>query len=1187
MVQASVAHNSKTSRQESQSCLSGPAPMTCVFAHRTATLGEASPRKAAATRSKLGFALLLAGAVFTMGAKWTETPIEDAKSIAGTWKGTYIYSGVTTASVTLMIKPNGAYEGQDDNGFFKGTLQIKEGKILYQSADQRTFTLTLQQREKKRSLKGSDENGELTVSLKPTKQKRAKKSRSKKRKVSLEEAKKITASIIALDYKPPARTINDIIATIGPEQTVPGDCEPDPAFREPMLPGSLDLSRSIARRWVSDDFMKTAVQEFFKGNYAVSIKFAEAAVGIAPMRFNRQMDEYMVEGKRGAFEWAYDSPDGVKRGREKGNAYFIMARYYALAGNFDAAKRALRKGRRYSRAKGIYRLSDLMRDWYKSHELIGKASVAQAAGHSKLAESFYRTVIDEYRMLPEHMTFPTLASDLADVLADQGRLAEAEAEARKALLDGFGYTLESTYFLLRLAGILSAQGRYKDAETLTRRAINIYQVKCAPLASINLALARQRLAEALVGQARWADALAEFEAIEKTVQPVDSETFDRLFGPNVEWALALVESGRAAEAVNRLHLVIAKLKERFGANHYTTAEAQAIRGIALWRTGEKKRALQAMRQALPTLLAYYQDAKSESRELTSQDRRFLRILEAYIGLLIEIRDTPLDARIQKDSVAQAFELADVARGQSVQQALSSSRARAATGNTRLADLARREQDAQRQIGALNDRVAYQTSLSKDQQDPKIISDLQRRIADLRAARDALIDEITRRFPKYAGLIRPKLATVESMRALLRPNEALISTYTVDDRTYVWAIPHKGKVAFAVVPLGQKGLQARVNELREALDPQAETLGDIPAFDVKTAYALYASLLKPVESGWKDAEHLLIVPHGPLGQLPLAVLPTAPATSGKDKRALFSQYKRIPWLARTHAVTVLPSVSSLITLRSLPPLKTIRRPFAGFGDPYFSQAQQAQAETVQLAQLTSGNLTVRGLPLTRRSIPTTRSVSSADLAKLPRLPDTAEEVKSIARALHADLTKDVFIGEQASETQVKTMDLSNRRVIAFATHGLVPGDLDGLTQPALALSSPKVTGGSEDGLLTMGEILGLKLNADWIVLSACNTAAAEGKGAEAVSGLGRAFFYAGARALLVSNWPVETTSAKALTTDLFKRQAKDPALTRAEALQQAMLALIDGPGRTDAQGKTLFSYAHPIFWAPFSLVGDGG
>ena len=121
---------------------------------------------------------------------------------------------------------------------------------------------------------------------------------------------------------------------------------------------------------------------------------------------------------------------------------------------------------------------------------------------------------------------------------------------------------------------------------------------------------------------------------------------------------------------------------------------------------------------------------------------------------------------------------------------------------------------------------------------------------------------------------------------------------------------------------------------------------------------------------------------------------------------------------------------------------------------------------------------------------------------------------------------------------------------------------------------------------MGEILGLKLNADWVVLSACNTGSGQGAGAEAVSGLGQAFFYAGTRALLVSNWPVETTSAKALTTDLFKRQADDPTLTRAEALRQAMLALIDGPGFVD-EGKAVFSYAHPLFWAPLTLIGDGG
>ena len=133
---------------------------------------------------------------------------------------------------------------------------------------------------------------------------------------------------------------------------------------------------------------------------------------------------------------------------------------------------------------------------------------------------------------------------------------------------------------------------------------------------------------------------------------------------------------------------------------------------------------------------------------------------------------------------------------------------------------------------------------------------------------------------------------------------------------------------------------------------------------------------------------------------------------------------------------------------------------------------------------------------------------------------------------ADLTQDIFIGESASELQVKTMDLTDRRIIAFATHALVPGDLDGLDQPALALCSPSVTGDTEDGLLTMGEIMKLKMNAAWVVLSACNTGAADGAGAEAVSGLGRAFFYAGTRAILVSMWPVETTSARNLTHPSF-------------------------------------------------------
>ena len=119
---------------------------------------------------------------------------------------------------------------------------------------------------------------------------------------------------------------------------------------------------------------------------------------------------------------------------------------------------------------------------------------------------------------------------------------------------------------------------------------------------------------------------------------------------------------------------------------------------------------------------------------------------------------------------------------------------------------------------------------------------------------------------------------------------------------------------------------------------------------------------------------------------------------------------------------------------------------------------------------------------------------------------------------------------------------------------------------------------------MDKVIALKLNADWVVLSACNTAAGDGSGSEAVSGLGRAFFFAGAKALLVSNWPVDSVASRQLMTDLFKRQQQTQGLNKSEALRQAMLAQIDLGGVKE--GATMkYSYAHPLFWAPFVVVGD--
>jgi CHAT domain-containing protein len=292
-----------------------------------------------------------------------------------------------------------------------------------------------------------------------------------------------------------------------------------------------------------------------------------------------------------------------------------------------------------------------------------------------------------------------------------------------------------------------------------------------------------------------------------------------------------------------------------------------------------------------------------------------------------------------------------------------------------------------------------------------------------------------------------------------------------------------------------------------------------------------------------------------------------------------------------SVTNLPSVASLAALKTLSAAPEAPRPFIGFGDPWFNaaEAEEAKAESaaLQVADASGGaGVTLRG-KVRFRSAPQTAAAAESELAMLPRLPDTADELRAAARVLKADLNADVFLGTRASEHNVRSLRLDDRRVVMFATHGLVPGDLSGLAEPALALSAPQIAGGGGDGLLTTSKILGLRLNADWVVLSACNTAAGNGAGAEAVSGLGLSFIYAGTRAVLVSNWPVETTSARALTSKTFQQLVAGTGTSRAQALRQAMLALIDGPGYLDPAGHALFSYAHPIFWAPFTLIGDGG
>jgi CHAT domain-containing protein len=842
------------------------------------------------------------------------------------------------------------------------------------------------------------------------------------------------------------------------------------------------------------------------------------------------------------------------------------------------------------------------------------ASMLEDVGRFSEAEVLKRRVLTmtEKRLGPHNEWVGHRSRNLAEVLTALGRVAEAEALLRRAVqIHERNGGPDNPHIAAALNGLASAYhaiGRPpEEMLPLVQRAFEIEGKKREPN-QMNLAFLTSNLALIYYDMGRHAEADA---LIKRTIAFYERNNKNELstelwkrgrrylqLGRYVEAerdlkrALALFEKGgwenlpyvvpyvrslaelalaqgRAAEA-ERLYQRGLTVREQLGPDHPSLAESLGDLASLYLATGRVPQAYDLAGRAGAILRRRIERVRSQrgataEAEARSGDAAFTEL--ARIGYRLAEQE-PARVSALRD---EGFRMAQASGAATASTAIAQMAVRLGAGDGELAKLVRESQDLGLRWRAADARLGEALS-ARGERDAAQIANVRKELETLEARLKEIDAALARSFPSYAELTSPKPLAIADAQALLKPDEALVAYLVAKQESYVWAVTREG-ATWARIDRGKEKLSADVKRLRVGLDVDVKASTEKEKlFDLGFANDLYAALLAPVEAAVKGKRHLIVVAAGPLTSLPFNVLVTEKPATAQPGAGDLAAYREASWLVKRQAVTVLPSVSSLRALRVLAKASPGARPMIGYGDPVF-----APGAAVQSPQARAGSR-----PVAQRAFTGYWRGDAVDLgalkAGLAPLPETADELKAVARKLGAS-ESDIFLGGRATETAVKRADLAPYRVVYFATHGLVAGEVKGLAEPALALSLPERATELDDGLLTAGEVAQLRLNADWVVLSACNTAAGDRPEAEALSGLARAFFYAGARALLVSHWAVGSDAAVRLTTLTFDALQKKPGASRAQALRQAMLAYMED--KADAWN------GYPALWAPFMIVGEGG
>jgi CHAT domain-containing protein len=540
----------------------------------------------------------------------------------------------------------------------------------------------------------------------------------------------------------------------------------------------------------------------------------------------------------------------------------------------------------------------------------------------------------------------------------------------------------------------------------------------------------------------------------------------------------------------------------------------------------------------------------------------------YFDLLITLSQKQPDHAA--DYAARFFAASQAVVSDATASTISRLAARVASGDDATAGLVRAVDDTRRELAAAESRIAALQTRNAYVGDAKIAAEaeLKQLQTQLAAVNEALLNAN----PRYDQLVSAD-ATLGDLQKALRPGEVYLKTLLLGGRGYGILISPEAAVPYAI-PMERQAVVDAAAALRAPMEGAGESLDD---FDVAASHDLFKTLFGPVSDRLLKARHLIYEPDSKLISLPVSLFVTDQASVDRVKARTHAanqpgDYRDVAWLGAKLDSSLVLSASTFLQARTFQPSHA-RRLFRGFGDPELARADpRAYAAlfregAASLAQ-TSDAARVRKIC----------DASRAALLKIDALPDTDKEVHVIAASLSAP-ADDVTTGQAFDDAAIRaSQGLGDYKILYFATHALLPMPDACVPEPALLTS---LGAGDSQGALDASDIVKLKLDAELIVLSACDTGGSGSSddsqsglagGGEALGGLTRAFIYAGARGLLVSHWSVDSAATERLMTSLFS----SPADTEAQALQRAQAQMQADP-----------RMSHPYFWAPFTIVGDGG